>query len=782
MSQTGARNLFIFASIKLASIESPGTDTTIYISNRTAEGLLGLDYKPLIVSLNGISYGMGAYAPQIGNGSITIDDSPHSFGFERRFSDLLERYTVLDQEVAITVERAIDLGEDYNAPGSFSNTIWRGQVTDWRRDSSSQRITLRLRGFELPRTVLTRTVTSNDFPAAPQNALGRVLPLVFGENIEVRPVCVSADGSSSPTWAVMTTLKDEFVAGGVQQYYAKDTDGIYRAVSNAASTSAGVYARGELAPTSSIVNQFDEFANKLSLSTGAIITNARIRCAGSGLGGWLGGEGAIEFNIYLPDERGKPGQKIATATRDKSDFQTQFRGGTGTRFWVEFTFEKPVILGVGRSADFFISVSDISPDDFTTDNRINICGNTTTGNIFYWNSNPQGRRWFRETGAFPAYRIPFDLFGVRFTETTSTATDNAGLSYSKLDGSQYTISGGYAVSPSLTQLDLIVSTHGLRDVSGLVAGVNTLITRPDHAIRTALSIFAANTWNNELVHPTAYTDTLTPLSTSTDRYHRKVGGRSEGRQTAAQIVDEICRSCAIRIAQLPGSGLERLMVYAWGTNRPTRAVLTNRNSRIVTIEQRDSATIVNRATAYAGESLRGLVLETGASENAFKAYVSVSETYNGLDSSATALTSASTTLYGVRPNAATGYRFLGSSARFASDYLCSLFGKPHVYVSLETDFESLTGVGDGLSIFLLPLLAVVEIIHPELPTYFGSSADPGPATFAGSATDPATGQYIVRATTYRGQIEGVEYILNANESPRARFTVRLLTNYPNDPT
>jgi hypothetical protein len=192
--------------------------------------------------------------------------------------------------------------------------------------------------------------------------------------------------------------------------------------------------------------------------------------------------------------------------------------------------------------------------------------------------------------------------------------------------------------------------------------------------------------------------------------------------------------------------------------------------------------VINRATAYSGETLRGLSVEANSSENGLKGYTSVAETYNGLDTAATALTSVSTALYGVRPNAATAYRFLGSSPRFASDYLCALFGRPHIYVTLETDLEAKTDKNDGLEIFKLPLLAVVEIIHPELPTYFGSSADPGPATFAGTATDPASGQYIVRATTYRGQIEGIEYIFNSNELPKVRFTVRLLTNYPNDPT
>jgi hypothetical protein len=734
--------------------------------------------------VNGIAYGMGAYTPRSSSGSITLDDSPHSFGFERRLSDLLERYTVLDQEAEVLFQAGTDLDDHLGSSGS-AVVIFRGLVLDWKKDVRAQNLTLRVKGEDLSRDVVTRTINATDFPNAPAESLGKNLPIVFGTNIDVKPVLISASGSTAPSWATMTTFKDQFVAGGLKKNYVKDSDGIYREFASAPSITAGIYARGELTPTTSEFNVFDEFANKISVSTGAIITHARIRCAGTGFAGWLGGNGTLELNIYLPDERGRPGERIATASRAKADYQTNFRGGTGTRFWIDFAFLKPVIIGVGRATDFFFSVAELSPDDFATDDEINICGNNTTGNIFYWVYNTRGTRNWRESGAYPQYRIPFDLFGVKLTETTSTATDGSGLSYAKVDSSVVNLSP--LSSPSLTDLDIVFSTDGLKDVGGQIATAGSIITRPDDAIRLLTRYYAGGTWNNALLDPAIFSDSTTGVSSSTDRYFRAVGGRTDGRAVAAQVIEDIARSCAVRVAHVISSTLNlegkpcRFARWCWSTNRATQWIFTNRNSNILEIEQRDAATVVNKATAYFGESLRGLTVESGSAEGGFKNYSNVAQTFNGLDAMATALTSESVTIYGERPNSAAGYKWLNSDGRFVTDYLCALFGKPHTYVSLEVPLFA-DGEGFAARPYELHCLDVVEILHPELFAYFGTSADPGASTFAGTATDPSSGAYIVRAQTYRAQIEGKEFIFSDNETAKIRFSLRLLTNYPNDPT
>ena len=785
MTSSAAENYFIYATITLASVTSPGSTLSVYVSTRPYENG-GNIYKPIIRSLNGIAYGMGAYVPRTSSGSITLDDSPHSYGFERRLSDLLERYSVLDQEIEIGIRLGTDLDDHVGTSGTAA-VIFRGLIQDWKKDVSSQSLTLRVKGEDLPKTIMTRSINSTDFPSAPAQSLGKNLPIVFGDNVEIKPIVVGGT-NHEPTFALTTTLKDQFVSGGVQTYYIKGKSGVYRSFANATSTSApGDYTVAETGSLTGFqTSTYREFAWSQSIGNGLLVARGRIRGYATGDGTWLGGNGRLVMRIYKArngDVTKGPGELVASATKLKSEYQASYRNTAGQLFWIDFVFEQPVLINQDEfgGSSFFVSFADVRESENTAveDTPYGYCKNADPATIWIYTTptypgngdmvvSGNSKTWVSSSGVFGP--VVSDLFGVRFTETTSTGTNSSGLSYSKIDASYYGANGDL---PFLNTLDLVASVNGLKDVNGYITTAGSVITRPDHAIELLTRYYAGSTWNNPTLDTTFFSDSTTGVSTSTDRYYRTVGGRSDGRALAAQIIEDIGKSCAVRVGlAISSTAGRRFTRFCWSTNRPTSAVFTNRNSNIIEIEQRDAATVINRATVFNGESLRGLSVESGSAENTLKNYSSVAQTYNGLDTTATALTSDSVTLYGERPNAAAGYKFLGSGGRMMSDYLCALFGRPHIYVTLETEAR----------FYARECLEVVEILHPEVFAYFGTSADPGASTYAGTAVDPASGQYIVRAQTYRGQIEGKEFIFSDNEAPKIRFTIRLLTNYPNDPT
>lgn len=760
MTSSAAENYFIYATITLASVTSPGSTLSVYVSNRPYENG-GNIYKPIIRSLNGIAYGMGAYVPRTSSGSISLDDSPHSYGFERRLSDLLERYSVLDQEIEIGIRLGTDLDDHVGTSGTAA-VIFRGLILDWKKDVSSQSLTLRVKGEDLPRTVMTRSINSTDFPSAPAESLGKNLPIVFGTNVDVKPVLISAKGSTAPDFAYSTALKDQFISGGVQTYYAKNHEGRYVAVKSVTAAATAVFKYDAGASSFTAVSGREYIFPFTTPSDGGyIITRVspidddKVRRT---------------YRIYdvKPDPSGSINLYGASRTVI-GEAQDNRDGVVSLPDLYDATFKNPVVLEPDRT--YYIG---IYYDPVVAGNTTTFTYNAAAGTATYFYrdiANGESAPWRAASGN----KYAWALFGVKFTDTTSGGTNNAGLGYSKisLEQSDSSNEGLYQSKMSLTNLDLVLSVNGLKDVNGYITTAGSVITRPDHAIELLTRYYASSTWNNPTLDTTFFSDSTTGVSTSNDRYYRTVGGRSDGRALAAQIIEDIGKSCAVRVGlAISSTAGRRFTRFCWSTNRPTSAVFTNRNSNIIEIEQRDAATVINRATVFNGESLRGLSVESGSAENSLRNYSNVAETYNGLDTTATALTSESVTLYGERPNAAAGYKFLGSGGRMMSDYLCALFGRPHIYVTLETEAR----------FYARECLEVVEILHPEVFAYFGTSADPGASTFAGTAVDPASGQYIVRAQTYRGQIEGKEFIFTDNQSPKIRFTIRLLNNYPSDPT
>lgn len=171
--------VFYFISLSLKALED-GSSTVIYLANRVVRDKP--DWLPRLLSVNGLTFGIGQDgAPQVSSGTVEIDDSPGSFGHERRLSDLFERYTLINQNIAIWVNIEPISTEDY--PSSSDVSYWIGTITGFNKtcDASNEILTINFTCNVIKPRYLCYKITADVFPNAPARSLGKVLPLIFGQ-------------------------------------------------------------------------------------------------------------------------------------------------------------------------------------------------------------------------------------------------------------------------------------------------------------------------------------------------------------------------------------------------------------------------------------------------------------------------------------------------------------------------------------------------------------------------------------------------------------------------
>lgn len=173
----GASNLntYIKVSINLLNVKD-GTTKTIYLINREYDS--NIDAFPLLMDVDSLGLKLGAVLPDVTRGSITISNMYSSFGSERRFSDLLNRYTIVEREVKVWVAQ-IPLGKTNIQENDF-NLIWKGIGTGI--DFDQTRCRLSIASADIPIRVMTYVVNSDEFPDAPSSSLGKHLPIILSDS------------------------------------------------------------------------------------------------------------------------------------------------------------------------------------------------------------------------------------------------------------------------------------------------------------------------------------------------------------------------------------------------------------------------------------------------------------------------------------------------------------------------------------------------------------------------------------------------------------------------
>lgn len=732
-------------------------------------------YYGILKDITGIGSRMGEVLPQSQTGIITIDCSHSSFGFERRFCDLFERYSPIDQQVI--VYGAITDSADDDPTGDWDQ-LFKAKIRDYTIYPDRGTCDLNIDSAVLQKRDVTQVIDITEFPDAPSSSIGKNIPLVFGDLVEVVPIQID-DSATSPDWAYGTNFGGQFVNYGVDQYYAKDFSGRYVEVQNPASTSTKMFGTTPATPTDGgqPISPDYEIAQLFNATDGGIITTCTFE--------WYNVSGAahsseeIIITIYAANgdkfdvsgqEAALPGTVLGSARFIPS------ASGAGSKS-SQASFNQPVILETGEDYYFGITRRSSTPSDTSID---------FSRNTVYTSVNSY-RRWFASTlggsTAPTAWAITaltlgnflLELFGVRFLDIPGSAgIDSSGLSHSYFTASQRS-AASLQYNPDLSRLDLLVAVDGIcDDVSGSITGnPSSIMITPKSILQLLDYRWDGAAWVEGAIDATLYSDTHDQISNVSGQYVRNCEGKTEGLTSWESLVNEICKNSAVRIGLVNSTTSDKFLgIYGWGVNHAATYTITDEDCELLSIEQRGTESIVNHVRMYYDNRVRNSDLSKITAEGNFSQYAATLDWYNGANDTADLLAEESATVYGDRLNKEFGFKFVQSSgsAEVIANYFLSTFAKPHWYVEFTTELFKYKDI---------ELLDVVELLHPAIPAFFGTSPNARYPEYNGTAVDIVSGHYWKRARRVRVQIEARQLDLRF---PKIRFAGRILDNYPNDPT
>lgn len=739
---------------------------TISLTNRVEIGDTSSDHWPLLLSINGIGTSSDDVSVLANAGSIIINDELGSFGVERKFSDLLNRYVVIDQDIEILYATTETTSEN---PTSYA-TIFKGKAYDWNvtNDRERQLLTISFDSRVLSKRYLTKKITPEEFTSAPSRSIFKTLPVIIGEDVQVRPILIAADADESPEYAYATTLGEDFPCGGVTAYYTRDAKGEYVEVQSASAVATPVFS-GDTAAAGNHVVSNGEAANIFKLSTDTsynyIITQVDVRFDGAGPQTY---DGTLGLKIYEGTTSVLAGTSyempssviIASGTRNTSDYDTSLDGGGDV--YISFTLERPAVLKSDRT--YFVGVAH-DPDVGYALLSVRAANGGTTRS---WNKLPGGE-WKIGTAS---RQLDFLAYGVKFSDnpdSSASLVNSEGLGHSYFELTQRTAITGIN-NPDLTRLEFIIATDGLKDdSSGTVTGsADLLITKVHHAVSLLSQEWDGSAWSASAFWDFSAYSSLFDAS-------RTISGYTTSEVSFSDWLRDICRNTACKVV-LRKNG--KLGLYTYGSNQTSAATFTQENSKVIRSTQLDASYVVNRITIAHAKQLLDFNAQNIPTEGVSTDYTEVLKWNKNTSFDVATLVGNSEELYGPRELANTLYDWLAERTAsqnvpaVLAQYFLNKYSEPPIYAVIEVPFSYYEDLEPQL---------MVKIKHPSLPTYKGSSPNTTLPHFEGDLIEPSGGYVLTRAQTYHGQIEAMEINFNGDSVPSLELTCRLITN-PNDPT
>lgn len=748
--------------------KSTGATTSINLSSRAGSATSGSGsslsgiYHQIIKDVTEMGVALDRFAPTATTETLVLDDSMNSFGVERKFSDLLERYEIQNQAITITCS-ATGLENSFDVTGieQVNVSTFTGYITKYSRPEGSEPVlNIEVEGRVFARKQLTRTpndwISVNNTPA-----YNKFMPIILGSNQQVYPLFFYNGGTTFQY--VYATHYGAFANNsGIQKYYLEDAEGEFKQVVSSSASGTAVFSQTGTVTT----NAGDELqARDLAKTTSAqsyILTHAMVR--------WIGVSAnfasAITFTyeIWSKDSvSGKPKELVGTA-KYRNASQTWV---AGTTYDIEAVFEKPVAL-TSNDGYFFLPYIEYETQPALPIQLAKAAGSGTTSYETPISQNKEG--WESATRNLWIY----SLYGAEITDspTDTSSVDSQGRYLSYMTLTYKALSSAI----DLSNLNFMVEANGLKDgISASITGVaGTILTRPDHIIKAlsckwngSANVLDTTTWDIGA----NYSSTFNNYQSGS--YQRTINGVLDGQVYLEDAVREICEQSATR-CYLTNSG--KLDLWAWGNRASSSATINQEQCQLGEFRTLDLSYVVNEANVGYSKTLeffnttRAVITDQ---KDDFTATLKVTNS----DSKASVLLGQSVTLYGIRELKDVKF-YLVNDSTSATNLIYHLFGMfayPPKYVDIILPIH----LTDNY-ISIQPL-ANIELIHPSLPSYFGTSYNAKLGYYDGATVDAGQGYQLTRASKIRLQIEDRFINFATGQTPTLRWTCRVLEN-AGDPT
>jgi hypothetical protein len=759
----------ITAKLKAA----PHTNKVIHIANRLTTDAAALDDDyiwPLLISCSEVGVEADLYMPKVQGGTFILDNSTGSLGWSRKFTDLLQRYTIIEQPVEIHLaELALDDSGLFSLDAT--TLVYSGKITSWADNSASgeQTIAINFSSDAIPDTQMAAQLeqgsTSYTLDAG---AIGKYSPMIFKEAVVPAQYVGWTDSTSD--YGVFTygttrytgfvpainacyfrTHADTFAANncyGQQQGTTPDTD---QAFNNEA-------ARAWLARLTRVGG-----AAALG-SDGALLYGVTFKMLAHGYGGYV-----TTMNVFARVYTVAKGgtaiiDEVGGGTVAMTTYATQNNAGGGASFDATIYFDETIPLDLTKY-DYAIG---FSAANWTSADASLGCdsGVTSYARWRYSKSATAGddisTEWLYRSGtatlvmrALTAYAASYDYIGAVGSERTAVVAYEATGAIDKL-----------------ANVELYVNAYGYLDMAGAIVTAFSAVTRPDQVIDMLTRTWNGSSYDQSTAWDFAPAGIDYDAAYTTGRIPRTCSGYLEGARTLPEIIEQICRETATRIG-MDNAG--KMFVWPWGL--PGTPVATIRADLMIpeAWETLDITSVTNKMRVrYYKDALKAAKaanLLTGETSN----YLSTLSADRSTAGKLGLLATESFNCYGER-EAADQELEICLNADVVAEQRFATGAHPTEYATFQVPYQDYKA---------LKMFDVIHFGHPAYPAFHGSNADCRELveTTSMELANTKEGYPHMSFEPYRGLIEARWLVLPLiGSQPMLRFRVRVLNNYPGDPT
>lgn len=719
---------------------------------------------PTLKTVGNIGTSMGDYLPSTSSSSLTIDNSHGSIGFERKFSDLFDRYTIINQQVLIYVAAS--------SIGAFSSgdyeLRWAGTVKRTRQRGDDLVIDIAGRGIQdrVVNTLVSREVFATGDTTYVDRAAGQALPIVIGSNVQVKPILISAYATSQADYVYATNLRT-YACEGVQSIFVKGHDGEYYEVQSAPTYNTDLFGSSYNAGKSNAAwSANTEYAHRFQIpDPGYIAYSAHVyvyKAAGVAAGDI---EIAIQTDDYLQQGSSANWGRAPGTVIARGNYQLDQLNAAAGAYKVQVAFDKHAVLQPGQN--WFLTYR-LKND---TTGRIGVYYDAAITEAQFYKTT-DGTLWMEDAAANRRY------WGVNAIEIADynaygSPSDNVAGWFQLFQSTMFN------EVPNLTTLDFILEVNGLcDDSSGTITGTpNQLIESPQHAVELLTKQFNGTTYTGGQFG-TEHSATWGQVNSSSSQYYRKLAYKTAGTTKLTQLLEQICRGTASRITMHPNASTP-LGYWAWGSKQDVVDDISQDDCEVLNVEILGTETIVNTVEMFYAEKLTPLDYVTGNALGEFKSY---SARFSSTEEAAAAfdlcdrITSVSRDIFGDMKLQNQTFPMIGDSTS-AQNVGISLVARntfPSVFVDIEGPFERFKA---------RKILDKVRFTHPEVPAFFGTTPKASKAVYLtnGVEVDLSTGFHWARANTVEAIVEALQIVYDSENTPRIRMSLKIKTS-PHDPT
>lgn len=773
---------------------------------------------PILEAVGEVSLNAGEFLPSTSFSSISILNHRGSFGADRRFSDVLERYTAINQTINFYVGQSDNFTD---MPASWQQ-IASGQVQSWSTAIGGQdpTISFQIAPYKISDRVMNLEISRDivGMENAPDSSLGIALPIVLSKvhhnqalpltsYPQVVPTRISTDGAETAKYALCTLMYQKTKARVMTNYYVKkpwETDAnVWTSISF--TRQADSYLSPPVPAAVVSLNQYAALAAKIpehaagSNASGFITTGVTFLARGAGSAGRVSNAYLSAFILRVNRNTYSVVDEVARGKAALATYDSQNNLGTGHTFSVTVSFNSPAVveLMADRSNDFYIGYE---VTNYSAGADMNFYVHpTSTPTIAKVQGATESNDW-KIILPTPSTIVCHQLDVVTATANVHESTySKDGFTYASLTLSQPAPDVGQT-NPPLDSLGLVALVEGFNDYT-----TNNRIRDAYNALH-----YFSLEWNGEAwvdvnavdistLYSSHYLPLLSDNATNTQR-SRYITGIFDTKVTYSQVITEIARGSAAKIGIFSS---KKLFIYPWGITADPAFNIPQADIIPLSWEMREPSTVMNRIS-IAFDKIYAIEESMDSGDGYAYAIDFSSPDYLPVQQ----ITEESRALYGVQnivenkfsvfgysdyyagvgvPGYLTGgpsnsQPVVGGTVVFSVDFLAEYymtrFALPAVYCSFVIPWHRYNSI---------KMFDVVTFAHSEFPAFYGTdpSARPG-VVISGSNTTPVPnagyGQELTRAQTYRGLVEGISYVMAMEHAPAIRLTVLVLLNREFDPT